>query len=240
MFSTATTNIVREVSGLFEPEEPVLRGEPFGLEHLEQHARHLGQSLSGERGAGDPAYAARIEDNGRLLHRAYREISAAVEGGEPLTPDAEWLLDNFSVIEEHLREIREDLPPGFYRELPKTAAGQPRVYELALELIRHTDSAPRGGDCPFHSAFQEIAVLSIGEVWAFPIMLRLGLIENLRRLAAQMLATRRCRTRASELVAAWPSARRLEIDFSSLDCCARSCWNCSSNCRTRVRKTRRN
>ncbi len=86
----------------------------------------------------------RLRDNQRLLHHSRDVAAAAAARGEPLTPDAEWLLDNFFVIQDTLREVRTDLPPGYYDELPVIRdgpwAGHPRVYALAVHLLAHTDS----------------------------------------------------------------------------------------------------
>src|SRR5262249_5298546 len=121
-------------------------------------------------------------------------------------PDAEWLLDNFHIIEETLREVRQDLPRGYYRKLPKLAdgplAGLPRVYALSAELIAHTDSAlDETNITRFVQAYQEVVPLTTGELWAVPIMLRLGLLENLRRLADQMVHTWGERQKAEVLAA---------------------------------------
>jgi cyclic beta-1,2-glucan synthetase len=134
----------------------------------------------------------RFFQNGRRLLKAYHRISEASRRQESITPDAEWLLDNFHIVADTLREVRHDLPRGYYRELPKLAAGPlaglPRVYAIALELIAHTDSSLEEANVTrFVQAFQTVAPLTIGELWAVPIMLRLGLLENLCRLARQML-----------------------------------------------------
>jgi cyclic beta-1,2-glucan synthetase len=202
--------------------DQVLRGEPFSALHLEQHARQLAASLVLARHpTKDGQFASRFEDNASFLYVAYEAVAAAVREGGPLTPEAEWLLDNFYVVEEQLREIRDDLPQRFYRELPKLTTGQARVYALALELIVHTDSAlDEETIVRFLHEFQAVAPLSIGEVWAVPIMLRLGLVENLRRLAGQMVSTRRCQEEARRLVAAWREHEPFPIDFSSLQACA--------------------
>ena len=102
-------------------------------------------------------------------------------------PAGEWLLDNFHVVQEHIREVRESLPRGYYRELPELAegalAGYPRVYELAITLISHTEGRIDLENVDlFVAAFQRVAPLSIGELWAIPAMLRLGLIESVRRM----------------------------------------------------------
>src|SRR5205807_3866299 len=90
-----------------------------------------------------------------------------------------------------LREIRTDLPRGFYDQLPKLAAGPlagwPRVYWLAVEIVAHTDSALEEAIlAEFLRSYQEVRPLSIGELWAVPIMLRLVLVENLGRIARDL------------------------------------------------------
>ncbi len=64
--------------------------------------------------------------------------------GQPITPAAEWLLDNFHIVEQQLRQIEDDLPPGYYRHLPKLTdgplAGYPRVLGLTWAYVAHTDS----------------------------------------------------------------------------------------------------
>jgi len=178
--------------GSANANEPI-RAELFGLEHLAAYARVLAESSPVVPGmsAGHPMLH-RFVANGRRLVEAHRLISEAVQRQESITPDAEWLLDNFHIVTDTLREVRNDLPRGYYRELPKLAAppleGYPRVYQLALELIAHTDSSlDEANITRFVQAYQSVTALTIGELWAVPIMLRLGLLENLRRLAEQML-----------------------------------------------------
>src|SRR4029077_1255382 len=87
----------------------------------------------------------RFRSNCHVIASVYHAITAAVRGGEQIAPTAEWVLDNYHIVEEQLREIREDLPRRFYRELPRLTdgewAGFPRVYEVAHELVVHTDSS---------------------------------------------------------------------------------------------------
>src|SRR6185437_4044445 len=133
-----------------------------------------------------------LNRNGRVLYAAYRRIAAAAAEGLTLISDAEWLLDNFYIVEEVLREVRHDLPRGYYKKLPKLVnsnlAGYPRVYALALALIAHTDSnLDEAHITRFVQSFQTAAPLTIGELWAVPTMLRLGLLENLTRLSQHML-----------------------------------------------------
>ena len=130
-----------------------------------------------------------------MLLAAYRASARELEADHAIVPAAEWLLDNYHLVEEHVREIRDDLAPGYYRQLPKLAggpfAGYPRVFELAWAFVAHTDSHFDPEMLRrFVCAYQSVQPLTIGELWAVPITLRIVLIENLRRLADQMTAGR--------------------------------------------------
>lgn len=187
-------------------EEPPLRAELFTAEQMEQHGKTLAAShrLSPRRG-GDQLLA-RLAANELALVKASRLFMAAADMGR-ITPAGEWLLDNFYLVEEHIRSARHLLPQGYCRELPRLegtspdlAEGPPRVYGIALEAIAHgdgrVDEARLGR---FVAAYQTVTPLKLGELWAVPIMLRLALIENLRRVSVRIAASWRER----ELADAW-------------------------------------
>jgi cyclic beta-1,2-glucan synthetase len=148
--------------------------------------------------------AARLRDNGRVLLEAYRAIAAAIREERAITPAAEWLVDNFHVVEEQIREIRDDLPRGFYRQLPKLAdgplEGYPRVFGLAWAFVAHTDSRFDPQTLGrFVQAYQRVQPLTIGELWAVAITLRIVLVENLRRSAERISIDRAARQKADAL-----------------------------------------
>ena len=127
-----------------DPEE-LIRSELFSVERLEQHAESLATAQRITTRPWDArAVATRLRDNGRVLLAAYRALAAAIREERAITPAAEWLVDNFHIAEEQIREIRDDLPRGFYRQLPKLAEGPlegyPRVFGLAWAYVAHTDS----------------------------------------------------------------------------------------------------
>ena len=188
-----------------EPIDEPIRAELFSVERLEEHALSLAgtQELSGRRGRLR-LISRRLADNGDVLLASYRELSKALREEALLTPAAEWLVDNFHLVESQLREIRENLPAGYYRELPKLEgghlAGYPRVYGIVWACIAHLDSrfdpeALRR----FVTSYQEVQPLTIGELWAIPTTLRLLLIENLRRLAETIVSARVLRHQAEEI-----------------------------------------
>jgi cyclic beta-1,2-glucan synthetase len=185
--------------------EELLRSELFSIERLEQHGRSLAaaQPVSEKRLRGR-SLVARLRANARVLLAAYRDIAGAVTAGRPITPAAEWLLDNYHVIEEQIREIRVDLPPGFYRELPKFPAGPfagyPRVFTVAWAYVAHTDSRFDPEVLRrFVRAYQTVQPLTIGELWAVAITLRVVLVENMRRAAQRIVIGRIARQEADAL-----------------------------------------
>src|SRR6185437_12902478 len=116
----------------------------------------------------------------------------------------EWLLDNFHIVDEQIREIKNDLPPGYYRGLPKLSdgplKGYPRVFGIAWAFVAHTDSRiDREMLLRFVAAYQRVQPLTIGELWAVAIALRIVLIENLRRAADEIANARAARTLADRL-----------------------------------------
>ncbi|NDC39644.1 MAG: hypothetical protein EBZ48_16655, partial [Proteobacteria bacterium] len=124
----------------------------------------------------------RFTENQRVIEAAYFELSEAAQEKETLTPGVEWLLDNYHVIQQNAREVKKDLPPTYYRKLPKLKRGDfrgyPRVLHLALEFIAHTDSKVDEELLDAYlNSYQARKPLTIGELWAVPTMLRLVLIE---------------------------------------------------------------
>ncbi len=176
-------------------EEPI-RAELFSVERLEQHAESLAaaQTVIKERYQGRPLIP-RVIENGRVLLDSYRAIARAIQEERAITPAAEWLVDNFHIVEEQLREIHDDLPTGYYRKLPKLASGHlqgyPRVYGVAWAYVAHTDSRFDPEVLRrFVKAYQGVQPLEIGELWAVAITLRVVLVENLRRLTDRIVQSR--------------------------------------------------
>ena len=174
--------------------EPPIRAELFSVERLEQHAESLAaaQQVTLKPGRGR-LLSPRLYDNTRVLTESYRALVRATSAHRAITPAAEWLLDNFHIIDEQIREIKIDLPAGFYRMLPKLAdgplQGYPRVFGVAWALVAHTDSAfDLEKLTRFVEAYQKVQPLTIGELWALAITLRITLVENLRRLAESVVA----------------------------------------------------
>ncbi len=213
---TSATTLAGSLAGLirrFRPggwaeewsaDEPPLRSELLSVEQMASHGKALAASHSpGRKRIRDPLLT-RLARNESVLHRARDLLIAAVLDKRPGTPAGEWLLDNFHLIEEQIRTARQHLPPDYSRELPRLgngpSAGLPRVYDIALEAISHGDGQVDPETLGrFLTAYQSVTTLTLGELWAIPIMLRLALIENLRRVGTRIIAHRSGR----DLAAVW-------------------------------------
>ncbi len=191
-------------SSKWSDEEPI-REELFSIERLEQYAATLAAEHQVSEGPQRGRQLLRqFEENGRQLTVAYRTLAAAVFSGQGISPAAEWLIDNFHVVEEQLRQIREDLPKSYYYQLPKLSTGEmrgyPRIYAIAYTFVAHTDSRFDGDSLRrYIHAYQQVAPLTIGELWAVAITLRLALLENLKRLTTRVVAARAEREEADTL-----------------------------------------
>jgi len=160
-------------------------GEILSVERLEVYAENLArtQEVFPTRKAGI-SFSGRLKSNAIALNGAFQTLVVGIRKGETVTPAAAWLVDNFYIIDEHLKAIRRDLPPGYYKQLPKlangTLRGYPRVYGIAAGLVDHTDNRFELDTLyRYVQAYQRIQPLTIGELWAIAITLRVILIDNL-------------------------------------------------------------
>ena len=185
----------------WDDSQPV-SAEIFGAERARQHARSLAASQEVTlRPPRVHSVIERLKDNAAALLRSYQEISEAIAKGKTVTPAAEWLIDNYHQVEEQIAQTRADLPQGFYDQLPKLAsghlAGHPRIFGLVWAHVAHTDSRfDPELLTEFVNEYQTVQPLTIGELWAVAISLRLILIENLRRVSARIVTARRSREEA--------------------------------------------
>jgi cyclic beta-1,2-glucan synthetase len=180
-----------------------MRSELFSTEQLQRHARELAEWHAVDDRPDRYALLHRLGDNAELLAEAHARVREGVSRRQRIAPAAEWLLDNYYLIEEQIRISRRHFPRSYSRRLPRLANGPhqglPRVYALATELISHTDGRVDVDNlCRFTASYQAVGNLTLGELWAIPIMLRLALIENLRRVAVRICDSHRECHSASE------------------------------------------
>ena len=198
------------------PLERPNRSEIFGPERFAQHGVSLGETHAARFApSGSTAFFPRLRDNIRILREAHHYIGWQAKSGYDVSPAAEWLLDNFHIIEAQLREINDGLPRRYFRDLPvlqdEPLVGLPRIYGVAWAFVAHTDSAFNEDLLVrFLEAYETTRELTLGELWALPTTLRVVLIENLRRLAERVAANKAARevaNRCCDSIEAYPPAR---------------------------------
>jgi len=175
--------------------EAPLRAELFGRDQFAKFARALAGEHEVDPAPGRELLLSRLAENKMVIREAHRIASEALDNNRQLAPAAEWLLDNYYVIEEQILLAGKYLSRKYSRQLPRLKTGKhegyPRVYDLAFELVSHTDGRVDVGNLThFIGTYQTVQNLSLGELWAMPIMLRMALIENLRRVAHRIALRR--------------------------------------------------
>ncbi|MES1216988.1 MAG: cyclic beta 1-2 glucan synthetase, partial [Bacteroidota bacterium] len=175
----------------YAEKKPPLRAELFSAEQNEVYAKVLAKNHAQVSYSLSEELLKRLADNEDVLLEVHKLLTESIKDNSRIAPAAEWLLDNFYLIEGQIYTGKKHLPKGYSKGLPKlikgTSEGQPRVYDIAVEIISHSDGrVDLQSLTGFIIAYQTITTLQLGELWAIPIMLRLALIENLRRLAIQI------------------------------------------------------
>ncbi|HDD62493.1 MAG TPA: glycosyl transferase, partial [Chloroflexi bacterium] len=174
------------------PEPPILRElTALPLPQIESHASRLAREHQVDfHGESSRALLNQLENARLTIHAICSDLTESVRLEQNMSPVAEWILDNEYLIESHGRDVEINLPKSFFRELPTLSVdpdrNYPRVYSLAKELVTHSDARiDHENLLTFLSAYQEVASLTIGELWALPLMLRIALIQRVELLTRQ-------------------------------------------------------
>jgi len=180
-------NVMRKYAN----EKSPLRSELFSSGQMQQYAVKLAKSHKLTQGKSSEQLLKRLAENEDVLLDVHSLLTETVRVKKRIAPAGEWLLDNFYLIEEQIYTGKKHLPKGYSKGLPQLAKGQsqglPRVYDIAVEIISHSDGrVDMKSLTAFINSYQSLITLKLGELWAIPIMLRLALLENLRRLATQI------------------------------------------------------
>lgn len=171
-------------------QEP-FRSDLFNSDQMGLHAKVVAESHKVLIGRPIDKLLKRLDANEKALIEVRNLLVDNIRTDEEITPAGEWLLDNFYLIEEQVVIARKHLPKGYSQGLPYLAngnsAGMPRVYDIVLEIIAHSDGrVDEKSLSGFIDSYQTLKTLTLGELWAVPIMLRLAVIENLRRVSEKI------------------------------------------------------
>ena len=163
----------------------------FSNDQLDAHGADLARRHEADNRPAREKLLSRLSKNEKILLSTHALLTGVASSRVSLFPAAVWLLDNFFLIKEQIKLAREHLPAPYSRKLPRlrngSLPGLPRVYEIVRELIAHVDGRVSADNLKtIITSYQRVTVLSLGELWAVPIMLRLALIEHLAHIAARI------------------------------------------------------
>lgn len=186
---------VKQIPWKYAGEVGQYQLELFSTEHLGEHGRLLAERHRVATEKHPEILLPRLVDNEKMFLSVHNLLNEDVRRGVQIAPAGECLLDNFYILEEQIRAVRQHLPKGYSRELPHLttgfSAGLPRAYDIAQEAIWHTDGRVNAETvAAVLSSYQTVSVLTMGELWAVPIMFRFALIENIRHITAFIAAYR--------------------------------------------------
>ncbi|MFA6133277.1 MAG: glucoamylase family protein [Phycisphaerae bacterium] len=195
--------------------EPPLREGLFSTTQLENHARSLATDRKVAPAPGPEMLLQRLAENEDIISRSYDEVAEAIRHGHSQAPAATWLVENYTFIQEQIAQVRLIFPPGYSRQLPRLLSGPlkgfPRIYEMAIELVSHTDGRVDAENISaFVRSYQTVHPLKLGELWAVPIMVSLALVENLRRVSRRIAWRRRHQESAVDWSQRFVQAVRLD------------------------------
>ncbi len=211
-------DLVKQMKNIFLPDgqgetptEAPFRAELYSNAQMEQHGARVAKSHAIVKDKQPDRVLSRLDDNEETILEVHSVLVAAVTEKLPIAPASEWFLDNFYLIKEQIVLARKHLPKQYSQTLPILAKGKseglPRVYDIALEIIAHNDGRVDVNNVStFIKGYQSEKKLTLGELWAVPIMLRLGILENIRRIATHVAADR-----ADKNLATFWSNRLLDI-----------------------------
>ncbi|MGE5613359.1 MAG: GH36-type glycosyl hydrolase domain-containing protein [Bacillota bacterium] len=184
-----------------------VRDTTLAAEELQKHAMEIARNHPvGKSSKSHHWLVRRLNENYGVITRVYKAMNSDIKESFPTAPAAEWLLDNFYVIAEQVRFIGRNLSRGRYSRLPSLKKGYlkgyPRVYAIALEIVAHSNgNIDEKTITSFIQAYQSQALLSMGELWAIPLMLRIALIESIRYVCDKINLSRLEWHKAEELAA---------------------------------------
>ena len=175
-------------------EEP-LRAALFSSDQMERFGKTLAMNHKLSIKPAKEHLLKRLADNEDILDEVRKLLTDSIKRKYQITPAGEWLIDNFYLIEEHIRNAKMHFPKGYSKDLPQLSdagsAGLTRIYDIVLQIISHSDGRiDMESLSGFIRSYQTVTNLQMGELWAIPIMLRLALIENLRRVSARIAIDR--------------------------------------------------
>jgi Cellobiose phosphorylase len=139
-----------------------------------------------------------LDTSYKKILKGHDYLDREVRNKKELLQAAEWLLDNLYLVQREYKDIKNNMPEVYYKNLPVMKKGilkgYPRIYYIAVELVSHTDGGVDEEILEtFINTYQKNTILTSGELWAFPIMLRIALIQNISKITERIVLVQKAR-----------------------------------------------
>ena len=187
--------VVRKNLNHYE-EENLLKDVPsinVNKEDLEKHAFEIARHYSDVKNTNcKKKLISNLDRSYEIILNGYENIDKEGKDKKEVLPAAEWLIDNLYLIEKEYKSIKYNMPQTYYKDLPVICKGvmkgYPRVYHIVIEIVSHTDGRMDEAIISnFISAYQKNTILTSGELWAIPIMLKIALIQNISKITEKVI-----------------------------------------------------
>jgi len=177
------------------PNEELKSAELYSFEQMERFGKTLATTHTLSSKPTQDHLLKRLADNEIMLNTVRKLINDSIKKKHQISPAGEWLIDNFYLVEEHIRSAKINFPKDYSEDLPQlshaASGGVTRIYDIIQQVIAHSDGRIAIENLSgFINAYQSITHLKLGELWAIPIMLKLALIENIRLVSTRIAIDR--------------------------------------------------
>ena len=146
-----------------------------------------------------------LEENFKIIEEVYNILNEHLKLGISIHPAGEWLLDNFYIIEETVKQIKTELPLKKYINFLGIGNGPykgfARIYVLASEIVAYTDNKIEKNDLEIYlTSYQTKKNLSMEEIWNIGLFLNIAIIENIREICEKIYTSQMQKYKAENIV----------------------------------------
>ena len=171
-------------------------------QYLEKLASdHILQSTSSKETYPIP----KLKENFSVIEEVYHLLNEHIKLKIPIHPAGEWILDNFYIIEEAVKTIKQDMTLKKYKQLLGISNGQDagfaRIYVLAHEIVNYTDNhIDQHNVSSLLSFYQKKKTLSMQEIWNIGTFMQIAIIQNIRDICDKIYFSQLQKYRAENIL----------------------------------------
>ena len=188
-----------------ENQKLKITGTMLEKSQLEKHLEKIASSHNTTSKSQKDTYPVpQLIENFKTIEEVYSILNEHLKLGINIHPAGEWLLDNFYIIEETVKQIQKELPLNKYMNFVGISNGEykgfARIYVLASEIVAYTDNKiERENLEDYLISYQRKKTLSMDEIWNIGVFLQIAIIENITDICAQIYSSQIQKYRAENI-----------------------------------------